>query len=454
MSTTSEVKSLRIALIGNVANNFFREAFLLRKKYSLNVDCYVSSADLNSNLPSNPNSDLIGANISEYSWLKEIPYNKMGRRFWIHQYFPRISKVFMSKFAKSFFKELSSYDVCFYSGREILLLSSLKNIGIIRPTGSDLTVLPIFNPNDFKAFRTYSVPNQNNKIKNKLKDFIFLLLQNFIVILQKRAYLLAYKKAEYVVNSGEGPFLKALEKIGISLDNSIHTIPLGINLDIFKKLSEPSNILMEFDLDPQAFLVFLPSRIMIKDSPLHQETGQWKASDIAIKGFTNFLNKLPEDNRRNTFLLIPDRTLSDNLSLAKNLINDLRINENVLFLKGKNEAGLTRTEMIPIYSKSSVVLDDFGVGWYGSVVVEALACECPVITYIAPRILDSFSWHPFLIAKSEEEISNKLLFLFNNPDVRNSIGRKSREWTSLFHSHEKIYNSYMNIINIVTNKKN
>lgn len=429
---------LKIALLGNIANNFFREAYLLRGE-SVNVDCFISSSDLQEARPSNPTSDFEDAEAAKFFWIKEIPYEKFSKISRLLIYLPSFFNIFMCKEAKNFLNKLSAYDINFYSSSEILLLPHVKNIGVIRPTGSDLTISPVLTPREFRALRPHVEIFQRNKIKTKILDFIFLTLS-------RRAYVRSYKKAKFVINSRSSPYVESLKRMKIFSPNDQYSIPLAIDHEIFKKNIKPSEILQKYDLDPDAFLVFLPSRIMIKNSKLHQATGQWKASDTAIRGFYKFLKDLPVEERIKTFLMIPDRTLSDDLELAKKLISELKINQNVLFLKGRNESGLSRSEMIPIYSQSSVVLDDFGVGWYGSVVVEALACECPVITFVTPYKLGSFSWHPFLIAKSENEIASQLHILHNDRELKNNIGQKSREWTKNYHSTESVLNSYRNII--------
>jgi glycosyltransferase involved in cell wall biosynthesis len=432
---------LKIALLGNIANNFFREAYLLRGE-SINVDCFISSSDLQEGRPSNPTSDFEDAEAAKFFWIKKIPYEKFSKISRLLIYLPSFFNIFMCKEAKKFLKDLSAYDINFYSSSEILLLPHVKNIGVIRPTGSDLTISPVLTPREFRALRPHVEIFQRNKIKKKILDFIFLTLN-------RRAYMRSYKKAKFVINSRSSPYVESLKRMKISSPNDQYSIPLAIDHEIFKKNIKPSEILQKYDLDTDAFLVFLPSRIMIKNSKLHQATGQWKASDTAIRGFYKFLMDLPEEERIKTFLMIPDRTLSDDLELAKKLISELKINQNVLFLKGRNESGLSRSEMIPIYSQSSVVLDDFGAGWYGSVVVEALACECPVITFLTPYKLSSFLWHPFLIAKSENEIASQLHILHNDSELKNNIGQKSREWSKIYHATESVFKSYNNIIEYV-----
>jgi glycosyltransferase involved in cell wall biosynthesis len=190
-----------------------------------------------------------------------------------------------------------------------------------------------------------------------------------------------------------------------------------------------------WSIPPDAFVISLPSRMMIKDDDLHKRTGQWKASDVAIRGVAAFLSSLNDSERRKVVLAIPDRLLSDDLVLGKKLIRELGIEPNVAFIKGSAVQGLTRDELIYLYSRSAAVLDDVGAEWYGAVTVEALSCGAPVITYVSDRYMDrTFAWYPMLTARTESEVAARLSYLFNNRSAIAEIGSKSRAWVEEFHS--------------------
>ena len=88
---------------------------------------------------------------------------------------------------------------------------------------------------------------------------------------------------------------------------------------------------------------------------------------------------------------------------------------------------------------SSVVLDDFGAGWYGSLVVEALSCEVPVISHVPDDVMsEMFEWHPIQNAASSEDIMFALLSLYRNKDLRSELAIKSRTWVLQYHSNQAI----------------
>ena len=175
---------------------------------------------------------------------------------------------------------------------------------------------------------------------------------------------------------------------------------------------------------------------MINNAEILMDTGQWKASDNAIYGFKHFLENVPKKKLNKIALLIPERTITPDLAVAKKIISILNISENVLFCSGSDMKGLSRDEMLDIYSLSNVVMDDFGAGWYGSVAVEALACGVPLVTYVPTKLLESmFPWHPIQVAKTPIEIGEALLNLYEDKETAENLSIKSKQWVDEFHSN-------------------
>ena len=130
-------------------------------------------------------------------------------------------------------------------------------------------------------------------------------------------------------------------------------------------------------------------------------------------------------------------------SLFKYFSRFVNLKENVIILKSKYQQTLNRIEMIEIYSISNITFDDFGVGWYGSVVVEALSCSCPVITYVKKNYLDyHFKWHPLLLANNVNKISQMVLKLYSDKSYLKNIRDNSLKWIKEYHSEEAVSNQY------------
>ena len=419
---------VRIALVGNIANNFFRDGKALRESDSLDVHLYMRKNDdtPNTELPESDEPCLAG-NYPE----------------WIHIFEDINIKTVLLKHAgihpspdnnlQKLIDELSRYDLCIFSGPELVILPFVKTRTLFRATGSDLTVHPVFSYSEF-----YRARPGNKKIS------IFHPFSKMLKVLRYYLRRYAYRKAIAEANFidwcfGE-PFKLAVEKLNIPKKKLINIFRLTIDQSVFKRSTEATqkcNLRWAFESDD--FLVFMPSRIMIRDTKLHRLTGQWKASDVGIRGFKIFLDKLDDADAQKAFLVIPERTLSDDLAAAKQLVKELGLCGNVRFVSGDAEDGLTRHELIQFYSRVNAVFDDFGAGWFGSVVVEALSCECPVITYVTEEMMQNmYGWHSLLIAKTAEDIRDRLLQLHRDPDLAEKIGKESRRWIQEFHSNAAV----------------
>jgi hypothetical protein len=67
-----------------------------------------------------------------------------------------------------------------------------------------------------------------------------------------------------------------------------------------------------------------------------------------------------------------DRGASPDVDQAKDIVRQLGIEQYVQWLKGPHPYGFDRAELLPLYSVADVVVDEFGIGWFGSVVIEGL----------------------------------------------------------------------------------
>jgi glycosyltransferase involved in cell wall biosynthesis len=99
--------------------------------------------------------------------------------------------------------------------------------------------------------------------------------------------------------------------------------------------------------------------------------------------------------------------------------------------------------MIDLYSAADVVADDFGIGWIGSVVLEALAIGRPVLSYIDEGVMRSmYPWHPIVSCRTPEEIADCLLGLYRDPARRQEIGQRGRDWIKAFHDPSHVSEVY------------
>ena len=416
---------IRVAFVGNIANNFFREVHALQRCTDIDAVLYMASEPGTSNteLPESDDPKLAG---NYPDWIRILPKLPLLSPALYFRWWPKPSSIC------KLFAELDSYDICILSGLEVIFIPHLSTKTIYRATGSDLTVFPIFSFKEYCQLRPNISPSL---FRNPLKFIHQFISYN----LMRAAYRKAIRSANYINSSPADPYRIALDELGVSKKRRIDMFLLAINTRLFlKDANKAAKAASRWGIEGFNFVVFMPSRLMIRDTNLHVRTGQWKASDQAIYQYKALLESLSDEERSKVILLIPDRTHSDDLQLAKKLICNQKIEENVMFLKGDSQAGLTRDELIQLYSLSDVVLDDFGSGWYGSVVVEALACSCPTITYASEAVMERFPWHPIQIAKTSEQIYQSLKFLYSHAEKRKDIANRSRLWIEEFHSEKSV----------------
>ena len=166
---------------------------------------------------------------------------------------------------------LNSAEVRVVSGPEMLLAGFLKTPYVLRPTGSDLTCFPVLRFIEYWHLRGVGRATLRSRI-----NFFFL----------KRLYRRAYRKASLIACDDLVPFSRALDQLKISRDRIVPGIPLSIDTFVFhRNRVESSQNQLNARYSP--FLVFFPSRMMIKSSPVSRQTGQWKASDVGLRGFCN-----------------------------------------------------------------------------------------------------------------------------------------------------------------------
>jgi hypothetical protein len=244
--------------------------------------------------------------------------------------------------------------------------------------------------------------------------------------------------ASTIVTQPFRPFLDSLSQLGIAPERIAGTTSLlSLDTDRFRRLPAHQISLQGAQaerLRQSDFVVFHPSRMMIRDTAVLRATGQWKANDALLRGFAAFV---AQGTAKRPLLALIDRVHSPDVDLAKAEIQRLGMEEHVLWLQGSSHEGFTRHELIELYSLSQVVADDFGAGWFGSVALEACATECAVLTYVDESAMRAmYPWHPFVNARTPQEIADQLARLFREPAQRDDTARRGRAWAIAFHASQ------------------
>jgi len=391
---------LRIGLFGNICNSLYQVGKALRRRTDFDVRLFI---DRCTDLQLRPESDDPELEVSDSPWIHRGDFDGMRAR--------------IAPWRSPLVKALSECDLALVSDLGPLYAQFTRTPSVFLVTGSDLTVTPF--PPDFY----FNYP----KLKTKLG-------WTWLGYWQRRGI----RKVTEIWSYPFSPYIRALERLRIS-PRKVAPIHPPLLIDTRKlthdaEARESPNRITQEILRQFDFVVFHPSRLMIRSNWRLRATGTWKQNDLLIRGFSRFLARSKTER---AVLVMPDRFHSPDIEVAKRLISQLGIERNVLWLKPPRPSGFTRDEMIPLYSIADVVADDFGIGWFGAIVLEALAIRRPVISYVDESAVGKlYPWHPVLSANTSEGIADHLLRLYADPGYRRERGDAGRKWIEEFHAEE------------------
>jgi glycosyltransferase involved in cell wall biosynthesis len=242
------------------------------------------------------------------------------------------------------------------------------------------------------------------------------------------------------------PFVNALSELKINSQKIKNTyFPVIVDTLLFvqdKSAYQSADKNVRKILDNFKFVIFHPSRIMINAHPKLRNAGQWKQNDLLFQAFKHFLLT---SGAKDAVLVMPDRIFSNDIAIAKYMIRELDLDKNVLWIKADSELGYTKNELIKFYSIADVVADDFGIGWFGSVVLEGFSIGKPVLSYVDEEAMNKlYPWHPFLSSNTKEGISEFISKLYFDPEFKKKQGELGRKWIEEFHAEDKASKIYVN----------
>jgi hypothetical protein len=99
--------------------------------------------------------------------------------------------------------------------------------------------------------------------------------------------------------------------------------------------------------------------------------------------------------------------------------------------------GIKHAEAMKIMRECDIYIDQLVQGVFGLAAIEAMAFGKPVICYLSPSIRESLPEMPIIHA-TQETLPNVLETLILNPQLRNEIGKKSRNWVEIHNDAKKI----------------
>jgi len=168
--------------------------------------------------------------------------------------------------------------------------------------------------------------------------------------------------------------------------------------------------------EPESDLVFLhPNR----------QHWEYKGTDKMLKAFSRFVKENPSAK------LILVKYGAD-LSKSIELIHKLNLESNIIWKNFMN-----KNELIQLYHTCHAVLDQFNVGSYGAVAIEAMCCGKPLVVHIDKNLYSKCFGEmcPIIQANSEEEIYDAMNTL-KDKEIRKQFSKKSRDFALKHHSLE------------------
>lgn len=136
----------------------------------------------------------------------------------------------------------------------------------------------------------------------------------------------------------------------------------------------------------------------------------------------------------------PDR------EIAKKLIHDLGVEDRFIW-----KPHLSRDELVCEYYKSDVVVDQFDIGGYGGISIEAMSAGKPVLLYVdraCARLLYPED-PPVLNCHSEEEIYEQIMKCADRQFLE-KLGKEAREWVYKYHNWETCLDQFIFYYTLLT----
>lgn len=399
---------MKIALYGNVCNNYYTLAKALRQNLNIDAHLYLNHKVDIQNLPESDDPEL-----------------RNNYPDWIHYSRQWDPVLFFKKLDRTFIRELNKYDVVFVSEFGVMLAPYLKARTLFYVTGADLTQLP------FPA-----------KFSHRFKNLFDRLKWEYFAFHQKRGI----RKCTRILTQPFFPFANALQELNVEKERiSKCYFPLLMDTNVITANENAINEIDEFNkklLEPFKFIILHPSRINLDTSRGGVDSGQWKGNDNLLRGLDIFIKKY---NVQDICVAMPDRIFSPDIPKAKEIIQELGIQDNIVWLKPPVPAGFSRKELMNFYSLSHLVADEFATGWFGSIVVEGMACKKPAFCYVDEEVMKQlYPWHPIISVKNPEDIAEQIAVFYFDVAKRIAHGEISREWAVKFHSIKQGTEIYIN----------
>ena len=206
----------------------------------------------------------------------------------------------------------------------------------------------------------------------------------------------------------------------LRLNTKAVVVPNGINLEEFSRLPEKDELLKKYPaLENKTRILFL-SRINWK-----------KGLDLLLQAYANLLEK-----RNGLHLLIVGDDDGDGYKdQVKNWVKDYKLDDNVTFT-----GSLTGRDKLAAYAASDIfVLPSYSEN-FGMVVVEAMACELPVVISNKVGIYKEIEENKagIIVETNPESLSKGIEWLLEDAELRAKISANGKKLVREYYDIDKV----------------
>ena len=233
---------------------------------------------------------------------------------------------------------------------------------------------------------------------------------------------------------------KIKNSIDLFIENKYNKL-IVLTPDEFKYIKSSNVICIPnaLKIEQQVFVKPVRARIVIAAGRLNQ-----------VKGFDNLINIWKDIKRQDPSWLLyifgdGDDNYKDYLQL---LIRNNDLSEHV-FLKGSS------SDLDSEFLKASIFVCASHTESFGMVLIEAMNCGLPVVSYdcpFGPRYIVENSIDGFLVDnQNEEQFKKALIKLMQSKELRTSMSINAKK-KALIYSEDRIMNKWLDLFNKVINK--
>ena len=215
----------------------------------------------------------------------------------------------------------------------------------------------------------------------------------------------------------------------VSGNDNISVLPMGVDTELFSKTHDVASLKKQFEIEGP--IILFVGRLI-----------DWKGTAYLIKALPAVLQTFSEAK----LFIVGSGPLKDELV---NLAESLDLQKNVIFIdEMKQEKLVAFYSMADIFVLPSIVNENGETEGLGVVLLEAMACELPVIGSDVggiPDIIRNGQTGLLVRQKDSQELGNQIKRLLTDADLRKTLVSNGRNLTETQFSWEVVAEHFIEI---------